>query len=242
MDPYHYVRLQDGPDGADYDYAIVGGEDHKTGHEPNPALRWDRLQEWASQRLPIGEVEFRWSGQVMETLDGLAYIGRAPSGESNIYLATGDSGMGVTHGTIAGMLLTDLLCGRTNVWDELFDPQRLRVGSASEFLRENVDVAAQYGQWMTGGEVADAGDISPGCGAVMRSGLHKIAVYRDAQGRVHQMSASCTHMGCVVSWNAAEKTWDCPCHGSRFNAVGRVVSGPAATNLQPLSERVHANR
>jgi Rieske Fe-S protein len=182
------------------------------------------------------EVVYCWSGQVMETLDGLAYIGRNPADYPNVYIATGDSGMGMTHGTIAGILLTDLIMGRGNPWIDLYDPGRKPMFTAWEFAKENINVAAQYGDWFTAGDVSSVADIAPGSGAVVRRGLRKIAVFRDEDNNLHQRSATCTHLGCVVNWNHAEKTWDCPCHGSRFTSGGKVLNGPAASDLKPLAE------
>ncbi len=237
LDPYHYVRLQHGGDAGE-DVLIVGGEDHKTGHDDDAASRHAKLELWARHRWPMcGEAAFRWSGQVMETVDGLAFIGRNP-GDENIYVATGDSGMGMTHGTIAGMLLTDLILGRENPWAQLYDPARKPVWgmAGKEFLKENLDVGKQYLDWVTGGDVSSADQVSRGAGAVVRRGLHKVAVYRDDAGRLHEYSATCPHLGCVVHWNGGEKTWDCPCHGSRFDAYGRVLNGPANADLGPADK------
>ncbi len=232
LDPYHYVRLQPGS-GAE-DVLIVGGEDHKTGQADDQASRHARLEAWARERFPmLGAVEFRWSGQVLETIDGLAFIGRNPGDEPNVFVATGDSGMGMTHGTIAGLLLTDLILGRENPWAALYDPARKTLRAAGEFARENLNVLGQYGDWLTGGEVTSPDDIAPGKGAVIRRGLTKVAAYRDEQDVVHERSAVCTHLGCIVGWNDAEKTWDCPCHGSRFDPLGRVLNGPANRDLAP---------
>jgi glycine/D-amino acid oxidase-like deaminating enzyme/nitrite reductase/ring-hydroxylating ferredoxin subunit len=242
LDPYHYVRLYSGPDTeealgasrvATHELVIVGGEDHKTGQASDQAERFVRLERWARERFGrMEEVAFSWSGQVMETIDGLGFIGRNPGDNPNIYIATGDSGMGMTHGTIAGMLLTDLIVGRGNPWIDLYDPGRKPLLAAWEYAKENLNVAAQYSDWFTGGEVASVGDITPGTGAVMRRGLSKIAVYRAEDGKLHQCSATCTHLGCVVSWNDAQKTWDCPCHGSRFDKTGKVLHGPAPRDLE----------
>ena len=228
LDPYHYVRLQSV---GDDDVLIVGGEDHKTGHEDDGDERFAALQKWTQRHFPVaGKVEYAWSGQVMEPSDSLAFIGRT-SGSGNVYVATGDSGHGMTHGTIAGMLLTDLIVGRENPWAELYDPSRLRSVATTDFATENLDVAAQYADWVTGGEVSSAEEIEAGEGAILRRGLKKIAAYRDEEGRLHEQSAVCRHAGCVVAWNSTEKSWDCPCHGSRYDARGRVLNGPALEDL-----------
>ena len=229
-DPYHYIRRYG-------DLLIVGGEDHKTGQAHDTTQRYERLERWARQRFPImGPVEFRWNGQVMETQDYLAFIGRNPMDHDNVYIVTGDSGMGITHGTIAGMLISDLILGRSNPWAKLYDPGRVRIGAAADFVRENSNVALQYTEWLTGGDVSSADQIKPGSGAIVRKGLEKIAVYRDAQGALHERVAACPHLGCIVQWNAAATSWDCPCHGSRFDAYGKVINGPANHDLAPAEK------
>jgi Rieske Fe-S protein len=184
----------------------------------------------------MDEVKFRWSGQVMESIDGLAFIGRNPMDASNIFVATGDSGMGMTHGTIAGILLTDLLLGRDNPWATLYNPSRKTLRAAGQFAKENLNVARQFGDWLTGSEVSSTDEIARGGGAVVRRGLSKVAVHRDEQGACHECSAVCPHLGCIVGWNEVEKTWDCPCHGSRFDRQGGVINGPANRDLARLDK------
>ena len=230
--PYHYVRLYR-PAGADDDLLIVGGEDHKTGQADDPEDRWSRLESWTRERFPMaGAVAYRWSGQVFEPADGVAFIGRDHR-HSSVYIATGDSGMGMTHGTIAGMLLADLIAGRPNRWEDLYHPGRTSLRAIGDLAKENLNFLAQYADLLTGGDVGSVAEIAPGEGAVLRRGLKKIAVHRDEQGALHARSAICTHLGCVVAWNSAEKTWDCPCHGSRFDRLGAVVTGPAISPLGP---------
>ena len=231
-DPYHYVRLERA---RGYDVLIVGGEDHKTGQAEDEAERFDRLERWARERFPMcGEVEYRWSGQVMEPVDSLAFIGRNPLDADNIYIITGDSGNGITHGTIGGMLVTDLILGRHNPWSDLYDPGRVTISSVTEFVREGINTIAQYADWLKGGDVDDQKEIRPGSGAVLWDGATKVAVYREPNGKLHRCSAVCTHLGCIVDWNDLEKSWDCPCHGSRFDPHGRVISGPAIDDLKTI--------
>jgi glycine/D-amino acid oxidase-like deaminating enzyme/nitrite reductase/ring-hydroxylating ferredoxin subunit len=235
LDPYHYVRLQRLSE--THDALIVGGEDHKTGQAHDTDARFDCLEEWARSLFPMIEfIEFRWSGQVIEPSDSLAFIGKNPGDSDTVYIATGDSGHGMTHGTIAGMLITDLIQGRDNPWEKLYDPARKPIHSMGEYARENLNVARQYVDYVTGGDVSSADQIAPGTGAVLRRGFQKIAVYRTAAGEVRELSAICPHMGCVVDWNDTEKSWDCPCHGSRFDPDGRVINGPANTNLGPTED------
>ena len=233
LDPYHYVRLEPLP-GEDSDVLLVGGEDHKTGQSGAPQACYERLEAWARERFAmILEIRFRWSGQVMETIDGLAFIGRNPMDADNVYIATGDSGMGITHGTIAGLVLSDLIEGRANPWAALYDPARKTAKAASSFARENLNVARQYAEWLASSATAPSAEaLTPGQGAILQRGLHKIAAYRDEAGQLHEFSAACPHLGCIVSWNATERSWDCPCHGSRFSNVGRVINGPANHELR----------
>jgi Rieske Fe-S protein len=170
----------------------------------------------------------------METVDGLAFIGRNPLDDENVYIVTGDSGMGMTHGAIAGILLTDLINGRENPWAKLYDPSRKTLRAAGTFLKEALNMAVQYTDWVTGSDVDSVDDIPLDQGAVLRRGLTKIAVYRDSNGQLHERSAICPHLGCIVAWNASEKTWDCPCHGSRFAKLGEPISGPANSELPRL--------
>jgi glycine/D-amino acid oxidase-like deaminating enzyme/nitrite reductase/ring-hydroxylating ferredoxin subunit len=241
-DPYHYVRLQrtterdlGGDNDNPIDILIAGGEDHKAGQAQDADARFERLEHWMRDRFPAaGEVEFRWSGQVMETVDGLAFIGRNPLDAENVYIATGDSGMGMTHGTIAGMLITDLIQRRQNPWQHLYDPSRVRSGAAVEWVKENLNVALQYTAWFTGGDVTSLDDVTPGNGAIIVESGRKIAVFRDERGEVHKRSAVCPHLGCIVRWNPAASTWDCPCHGSRFDKLGAVINGPSPSDLAKL--------
>jgi glycine/D-amino acid oxidase-like deaminating enzyme/nitrite reductase/ring-hydroxylating ferredoxin subunit len=229
LDPYHYVRLAEDDGG---EVLIVGGQDHKTGQADDQAERFDALIAWTREHFPgAGDELYRWSGQVIEPNDYMAFIGRNP-GDDHIYIATGDSGNGMTHGTIAGMLITDLILGRENGWRKLYDPSRISLRAAPEFLKENLNVAAQYRDLVGRGEVGSTDEIPPDSGALIRDGAKIHAVYRDESGALHSRSALCTHLYCVVDWNQTEKTWDCPCHGSRFDRYGKVVNGPAIEDLE----------
>jgi glycine/D-amino acid oxidase-like deaminating enzyme/nitrite reductase/ring-hydroxylating ferredoxin subunit len=234
-DPYHYVRVQPANGSSPNEFLIVGGEDHKTGQASDFEARFAALEAWTRERFPmVDEVPLHWSGQIMEPVDALAFIGHNP-GDKNIFIATGDSGNGMTHGTIAGMLLSDMIAGRDNPWALLYDPSRKSLRAAKEFARENLNVAAQYTDHLTPGDVESLQDIAPGSAAIIRRGLKQVAAYRDEVGRVHEHSAVCTHLGCIVAWNATEQSWDCPCHGSRFDRLdGRVLNGPANVGLGPV--------
>lgn len=228
-DPYHYVRILEEDD---RDLLIVGGEDHKTGQADDAQDRYARLETWARGRFPMAmSIAERWSGQVYEPVDYLGFIGRNPGGDDNVFIVTGDSGNGMTHGAIAGMLIRDLILGTKNPWEELYDPSRKTPKAAMEFLKENANVMREYCELVTGGDVASADEVAPDSGAVIRKGVKKIALYRDPAGALHAYSAVCPHLGCIVRWNSEEKTWDCPCHGSRFQKTGAVVNGPAPSGL-----------
>lgn len=235
--PYHYVRKYEADDG---DYLIIGGEDHRTGqghhHEDQAYIR---LEEWARERFPfITNITHRWSGQIIEPVDGLGYIGALGPDQRNVFVVSGDSGNGMTHGAIAGMLIPDLILGNKNEWASVYDPHRISVKATPSFLKENINTAFQYKDWITPGESYAADSIEAGTGSVVRNGLIKIAAFRDDNGVLHQKSAVCTHLGGIVHWNDAEKTWDCPCHGSRFSALGEVINGPATHDLKDVGVKV----
>ena len=236
-DPYHYIRIESmGRGKTAYDVLIVGGEDHKTGQEDDARKRFAALERWTRRRFPMVEgIEYRWSGEVMEPVDGLAFIGRNPMDSKNVYIATGDSGNGITHGTIAGLLLCDMIMGRQNDWASIYDPARVNLRALGAFAKENLNVAAQYMDLVVAGDVDTLDEIKPNSGAVISRGLKKIAAYRDQSGAIHEMSAVCRHLGCIVNWNSLEKSWDCPCHGSRYDALGHVTQGPANEDLEEVS-------
>ena len=234
--PYHYVRLQSYND--QYDLLICGGEDHKTGQADKEEIpeeeRYNKLIEWTRTHFPmIKEIKYRWSGQVMEPLDSLAFIGRNP-GNKNIYIITGDSGNGMTHGTLGGLILCDMILGKKNKWEEIYKPTRSPLKVAGKYLKEAMNMAAQYVDWVSKEDIDKAEELSNGQGGIISSGLKKIAAYRDETGHLSFFSASCPHLGCVVQWNADEKSFDCPCHGSRFSAEGKVINGPAITDLKAI--------
>ncbi len=225
-DPYHYARFAG-------DTLLVGGADHRVGQKNHPEACWEEIEAWARQRFHgIEEVSARWSGQIMEPNDGLAFIGRNPALGDRTYIATGDSGNGMTHGALAGLLLRDLITGARSPWARLYDPARIptKLPSIKEYLRENAKVAVAYTDWLKPSH-DEARPIEPGHGDVVQHGIHKLAVYVDELGERHECSAVCPHLGGVVRWNSAERSWDCPCHGSRFDPFGRVLAGPANRGL-----------
>lgn len=232
--PYHYVRIA--PDSGDpngtHELLIVGGEDHHTGDAGSDApTRWSRLEQWARARFSsMEDVTQRWSGQVLEPVDGLAFIGANPTGPANVYIVTGDSGMGMTHGAIAGLLLTDLILKRPNPWSSLYDPSRKPIHSLWDYAKENFRIAGKYTNWFSPGDSAES--LAPCTGTVVRRGVKLVAVYRTQTGELIEHSAVCPHLGGIVHWNDAEKSWDCPCHGSRFDAMGHVLNGPARGDMK----------
>jgi glycine/D-amino acid oxidase-like deaminating enzyme/nitrite reductase/ring-hydroxylating ferredoxin subunit len=230
-DPYHYVRLS--PDGG---LLIAGGEDHKVGQSNAPERSWERLEAWTRSHFPMArEIRSRWSGQVQEPADGLGYIGKNPGSTGEVFIVSGDSGNGITHGAIAGLMLPDLIARREHPWARLYDPSRkLRALRTSDFVRENVDVALHFVESLLPRGRGENG-IEPGHGRVVQRGGRHVALYVAMDGSRHECSATCPHLGCTVAWNRAERSWDCPCHGSRFDAYGKVMTGPALRDLTPLT-------
>ena len=228
-DPYHFVRVEPH---RDHDVVIFGGEDHKTGQQEDTEACYRRLEDRLRAIVPTVELTHRWSGQVIETADGLPYIGQSADRQ---YSATGYAGNGLTFGTLAGMMMSDLVLGRSNPWTELFDPGRKALTRGLwDYVKENVD----YPYYLirdrfAGAEAKSLRAVKRGQGKVIDRNGAKVAAFRDTAGAVTLRSAICTHMGCTVGWNTAEQTWDCPCHGSRFKPTGDVISGPAEA---PLSE------
>lgn len=233
-EPYHYVRVVAGDD---HDVLIVGGEDHKTGQVDDATERFDVLEAWARAHFVVGARVSAWSGQVMEPVDGLAFIGKNPLDHGNVYVATGDSGHGLTHGTIAGMLISEMIFGvDDHPWAALYDPRRKSLQGITDYAKESFNVAVQYTRWLKGSDVPKDEDIPRGGGAVQRRGLSLVAVSVDADGCRHECSAVCPHLGAIVAWNDLEKSWDCPLHGSRFTPTGAVMNGPTNKGLERLGD------
>lgn len=228
-DPYHYLRAQRVEGGIEL---IVGGEDHKTGQEEDPEERWERLSVHAS-RFGLREVKMRWSAQVIEPVDGLPFIGKNAASE-RVYVATGFSGNGMTFGTLAGMLLSDACLGRQSPYADLYSATRIKpIAGLGSFLQENIDFPMHLlSDVVRPPNARSIAEIEPGEAKIVRISGERLGVYRDQEGRLHAVSPVCTHLGCHVSFNGAEKTWDCPCHGSRFDVDGKVLDGPAVKALR----------
>ena len=234
---YHYVRIQELSESEDL--LIVGGEDHRSGEADDMDERLARLEAWTRARYPsFTGAQYRWSGQVMETIDFMPFSGRNP-GNKNIYIHTGDSGQGITNGVAGSLTIMPLIIGEDSRYAPVLDPGRKSLtstASLSELVREHAGSAKNYVEHITAGEISSADELAPGEGGLMRKGLSKIAVYKDEKGAVTQRSAVCTHLGCIVHWNTFEKCWDCPCHGSQFAPDGQVLNGPAAKPLAEVEE------
>lgn len=229
LDPYHYVRLQPG-EGAT-DTLIVGGADHKSGEADDADLRFEALEAWARNLIPAAkDVTHRWSGQVLDTIDYAGFIGRNP-GNKNIYVHTGDSGQGMTHGVVGSLINSALILGDTPKWQEVYEPTRKTPSGIGNFIRENLTVVKNFAEYLAPGELKSFDDLQPGHGAIVRQGLSKIAAYRDNDGVLHARSAACTHIGCHLHWNSFETCWDCPCHGSQFAIDGTALNAPAVNPL-----------
>lgn len=228
FDPYHYVRLQPG---GGSDILIVGGEDHKTGEADDAERRFTRLEAWMRSLLPdLGKELHRWSGQIQDTIDFAGFIGRNP-GSKRSYVVTGDSGQGMTHGSVAGILISDLILKGDSPWIAVYDPSRKPLKAAGTYLRENVSVAKNFAEYVAPGDISSLDELRPGQGAIVRQGMSKVAAYRDTNGELMLRSAACSHLGCHVHWNSFENCWDCPCHGSQFAPDGTALNGPAVSSL-----------
>jgi glycine/D-amino acid oxidase-like deaminating enzyme/nitrite reductase/ring-hydroxylating ferredoxin subunit len=213
---------------------MVGGEKHKTGQGGPTEERYKRLEQYARGRFDIHSIDYRWSTQDNNTVDRVPYIGKLSSGSKNLYVATGFGGWGMTNSHVAAMLITDMIWGRENPWAEVFDPSRFKpVTSARDFISENMNVAKEFmADRISTPELDDIEILPKGRGEVVELKGERVALYKDDTGHVFSCSATCTHMGCTVHWNGAEKSWDCPCHGSRFNYDGKVIQGPANKDLE----------
>jgi glycine/D-amino acid oxidase-like deaminating enzyme/nitrite reductase/ring-hydroxylating ferredoxin subunit len=241
--PYHYTRTQTI---GGTSYVIIGGEDHRTGADDETERRYQAIGDYARDRFGVTAVKFRWSGQIIEPVDGLPYIG-LNTGAAHVFVATGYSGNGMTFGTLAGLIVGDLIVGRPNPYADLYAATRVTVGAAADYVQENAPFPAHLlADRLTSHDVDErpVGSLKNGEGAVFAGKGGKVAVCRDRQGSLHAVSAVCTHLACDVAWNGAEQTWDCPCHGSRFSPEGKVINGPAVTDLaaKPIPELAGSQR
>ena len=229
-DDFRSLRPQPGKDG---DYLILGGEPHQPGQGGDTGAMIRRLETWAREHFRVRSIDYRWATQDNVTPDRVPYVGRLVPGSKRVFVATGFGGWGMSNGTAAAMLLADLVQGRPNAWEDLYDPTRALVSSSVAGLARDAvvgvkDLLGGYGPEVS---AADASRIPKGEGRVIDQGIDKVAVYRDDAGALHAVSAVCTHLQCIVRWNGADRSWDCPCHGSRFDTAGRVLQGPALADL-----------
>ena len=212
---------------------LVGGEGHNVGQETDTEPHYERLESWARARFGMEEVTHRWSTQDGVTVDHVPYAGTLRRTSPHLFTATGFGKWGMTNGTAAAMVISDQILGRDNPFSGLYDPHRINLSaSMSNFVKENVKVAQHFlGDRVKHPHQTSLEDLRPGQAGVSGTGLGHVAAYRDEDGDLHALSAVCTHLGCLVAWNPAEMTWDCPCHGSRFDVDGHVIQGPAVRNL-----------
>ncbi|MGZ3940275.1 MAG: FAD-dependent oxidoreductase [Flavisolibacter sp.] len=233
-DPYHYYRTQiiDGKK-----FLIVGGEDHKTAHEDNTEVCFSRLESHIRKYFDVKEVSFKWSSQYFEPADGLAYIGHLPGNPDNVLVATGFGGNGMTYSHIAAITLTDLIMKGQSEYAKLFEPDRIKpIAGFANFVKENADVVKEFvGGHLSKEKLDSLADLAPGEAKIVRYEGKSLALYKDEGGELHAVSPVCPHAKCSVAWNTAEKSWDCPCHGSRFNSDGEVLTGPARLGLETAS-------
>jgi glycine/D-amino acid oxidase-like deaminating enzyme/nitrite reductase/ring-hydroxylating ferredoxin subunit len=211
---------------------IVVGETHKTGEELDTEQRYRNLKEWARERFGVTDFINRWSAQDYYSMDILPFVGRTGAGDEHTYVATAFATWGMTNGTAAAMLLSDLIAGKENEWASLYDSTRTSPLVSKSLYKEGAEQAMHFVKDRFEGVTEDIEDVAPGEGRIVGRPGDQTAVYRGPQGEVHAVSARCTHLGCIVSWNPAETSWDCPCHGSRFSVDGEVLQGPAVRDLE----------
>jgi len=235
----HHATSTHSTTSAGLDLLVVADSHHKTGLAPgkNHIEMYRQIEAYLERTYEVESIAYRWSAQHYQTLDGVPYIGRASRASENIYLATGYFADGLPYGTIAGILLTDLIMGRKNPWEEIYDPSRIRPPAKYKRLfKENFKVSEEYQKdFPDSVDAKKFSDLEPGEGRTAKIKGEKLAAYRDENRALHILSAVCPHMHCIVNWNDAEKSWDCPCHGSRFTCKGEVIEGPAIENLEKRS-------
>ena len=218
----------------DGEILIVGGEGHKTGQGGDTLERYRALERFAREHWDVESVEYQWASQDNESIDHLAYIGRLLPHSGRLYTATGFKKWGLAQGVAAGMILEDLIIGRDNPWARVYDPARIKpLASAKDFVKENANVGLRFiGDRVTKRGGRDAAELAPGEADIARLDGEKVAAFRDEDGALHAVSPVCTHLGCQVNWNSGDRSWDCPCHGSRFSPDGEILEGPAVSPLE----------
>ena len=232
-DPYHYYRTQE-VDGERF--LIAGGEDHKTAHEENTEECFRRLEAYLMKYYEIEEVSFKWSSQYFQPTDGLPYIGHLPGNPDNVFVATGFGGNGMTYSHVTALVLSDLITKGKSSYEILFDPNRIKpVAGFESFVKEAADVVAKFiGDRFAKTKIKELVELAPGEAKVVKYEGDSIALYKDENGGLHAVNPACTHINCIVGWNSAEQTWDCPCHGSRFSMDGEMFTAPARKDLEKI--------
>jgi glycine/D-amino acid oxidase-like deaminating enzyme/nitrite reductase/ring-hydroxylating ferredoxin subunit len=237
QEPYHYFRTH--LIGGEK-LLIAGGHDHKTGHD-DPQAAFADLEKYVRKHYNVSSVKYQWSSQYYVPVDGFPYIGQMPEASKGVFCATGYNGNGIMLGTIAGKILSDLVQGKASKYEKIFSPARLKpVAGFTAFVQENADVAYHLVADRFGIHETDSlKRLQPGTGKVVEVDGKKIAAYRDDQGEIFALNPVCTHAGCIVNWNGEEKSWDCPCHGARYDIHGQVLTGPAVIPLSTLNSESH---
>lgn len=237
-EPYHYFRLIDP---SDPHVILIGGADHKTGQNSDELAAWEQLENHARDRFDVQEILARWSGEFFEPDDGLPYVGRVPT-SSHVYLATGFLGTGLTFGTVSGLLLADQIVGRESPLTSVLSTSRISaVASSTNFVSENANVAWRFvTDRFRGEKVDDLASIQNGQGRLIFHNGKQIAAFRNEHGELTLLSPTCTHAGCHVQWNDAERTWDCPCHGGRYAPDGKRLYGPPPRDLATITDEEHS--
>ena len=232
-EPTRSIRSAADPDG-DGELLVVGGEGHITGEESETHLRYAELERWARSELGATDVVHRWSAHDMQPADGLPYVGQLSLGTPNVWTATGFRKWGFTNGTAAALEVVARIDRAEVPWGDVFDANRVAPVKSARGVAAEVkkDAGHLIGDRLKGAEVDSVEEIAPGAGAIAKVDGEVLAVSKDHDGTLHALSPDCTHMGCRVSWNSAERSWDCPCHGSRFSPDGVVLQGPAVHALE----------
>jgi Rieske Fe-S protein len=235
-DPYHYYRTQvvNGQP-----YLIAGGYDHKTAHEPNTGKCFQQLEAHIRSIFPVKKIAYQWSSQYFEPADGLPYIGHLPGHTGNIFVATGFGGNGMVYSSVAAILLAKMIAGERTPYEKLFDPNRIKpVAGFTNFIKHNADVVKQFaGKWLPHEKLESLSGLAAGEGKVVSYENNKIALYKSPEGELHAVSPICTHLQCEVKWNGAEQSWDCPCHGARYDVDGNPITGPTDRAMEKIDVR-----
>lgn len=236
-EPRHSIRTHRHDNGDVY--GIVAGTSFKPGHTDEERKYFDDIERWLVDNFDAGPVEYRWVNEDYRSMDNAPFVGWSSSTGAAYLVATGFSAWGISNGTAAGMVIADLIMGRDNRWLEIFDAKRVKpLAGGPRFVKENAEVAAHLVSGYLSRKLKSFDELAPGEAAIMKVDGENVAAFRDEQGRVHAVSAACSHMGCIVGWNETDRTWDCPCHGSRFELSGEVIHGPATRPLGSHPQRL----